>query len=309
MSSPADSDDSAPRRTLPQMQRLMITAEGRTDAGAAVTVLFPFYVGVVRPQPLPEGVAGPLEPERVVMINPLTQSMVLLPAEVTSQQQQQQQQDPEGGTGAGDDEATGSAAATGFLDPFAALLREVMIMSAMEERPGPPPASKASIDALRTVEEGLLAREAADAVEQGCGPQECAVCLEELLLMAAAAESASDEKQGAGQGDDEEATTTTADRNGDEEAASVSPTAAALVVKEMPCGHRYHGDCIEKWLRMHGSCPVCRYRMPEEHEELPKKPATAVASDDRPAAPRAGLWVATAFGFPSPAGAPTDEQQ
>ncbi|XP_027361698.1 E3 ubiquitin-protein ligase MPSR1 [Abrus precatorius] len=34
------------------------------------------------------------------------------------------------------------------------------------------------------------------------------------------------------------------------------------VVKEMPCKHRFHHNCIEKWLGIHGSCPVCRYDMP-----------------------------------------------
>ncbi|XP_038983650.1 E3 ubiquitin-protein ligase MPSR1-like [Phoenix dactylifera] len=29
----------------------------------------------------------------------------------------------------------------------------------------------------------------------------------------------------------------------------------AGVVKEMPCRHRFHGQCIDKWLGMHGSCP------------------------------------------------------
>uniref|UniRef100_A0A0E0D1E3 RING-type domain-containing protein n=1 Tax=Oryza meridionalis TaxID=40149 RepID=A0A0E0D1E3_9ORYZ len=32
--------------------------------------------------------------------------------------------------------------------------------------------------------------------------------------------------------------------------------------KEMPCGHRFHGGCLEKWLRVHGTCPMCRHQMP-----------------------------------------------
>lgn len=39
------------------------------------------------------------------------------------------------------------------------------------------------------------------------------------------------------------------------------------VVKEMPCGHMYHGECIEHWLRIHGSCPLCRYEIPLENGE------------------------------------------
>ncbi|KAG6601438.1 E3 ubiquitin-protein ligase MPSR1, partial [Cucurbita argyrosperma subsp. sororia] len=46
---------------------------------------------------------------------------------------------------------------------------------------------------------------------------------------------------------------------------------AGDLAKQMPCSHKFHGDCIEKWLELHGSCPICRYQMPIDDEDEGKK--------------------------------------
>lgn len=113
-------------------------------------------------------------------------------------------------------------------------------MREFASKEGPKPASKSSIEAMKTV---MISEE-----DGGCDC-ECPICLEDW-------------------------------ENGVE-------------WREMPCGHKYHGGCIEKWLGIHGSCPVCRYKMPVDEEGESKKGSEFGEDEER--GRRGEIWVSFAF--------------
>ncbi|KAK4366628.1 hypothetical protein RND71_014508 [Anisodus tanguticus] len=64
--------------------------------------------------------------------------------------------------------------------------------------------------------------------------------------------------------------------------------------KEMTCKHRYHLDCLDKWLRINGSSPICRYKMPVDEEkvkEVEPHVESHVVSQVLPSKARAALLI------------------
>lgn len=38
-------------------------------------------------------------------------------------------------------------------------------------------------------------------------------------------------------------------------------------LRKMPCGHTFHENCLVTWLKMHNTCPVCRYSLSAQPSE------------------------------------------
>ncbi|PIN13775.1 Anaphase-promoting complex (APC), subunit 11 [Handroanthus impetiginosus] len=172
-----------------------------------ISLFFPFILGLNSISPLQE-TENQETPDRIVLINPFTQGMVVI-------------------------ERSRSNNSNSSSLRFDSFLNDLF-----SGKSGCPPASKASIDAMESVE--IVRGENDD--------EQCVICLEEWE---------SGEK-----------------------------------AKEMPCKHRFHGECIEKWLKIHGSCPVCRYEMPVDENDDEKKRNVGEIEGER----RREIWVSFTFG-------------
>lgn len=70
------------------------------------------------------------------------------------------------------------------------------------------------------------------------------------------------------------------------------------MVKEMPCKYRFHAKCMEKWVGIHGSCPVCRYRTPVDYDEIGQKTEQ-----------RKEIWISFSFNSGRRSGGDSDSNQ
>ncbi|OEL29324.1 hypothetical protein BAE44_0009657 [Dichanthelium oligosanthes] len=52
-------------------------------------------------------------------------------------------------------------------------------------------------------------------------------------------------------------------------------------VRMMPCSHAFHQPCIFNWLKVNGTCPCCRFKLPTDEEQRLLDEQEAATTDGR----------------------------
>ena len=39
----------------------------------------------------------------------------------------------------------------------------------------------------------------------------------------------------------------------------------------LPCGHMFHDKCVTQWLKIHNTCPLCRFELPTDNPEYERQ--------------------------------------
>ncbi|KAI3633391.1 hypothetical protein MIR68_008338 [Amoeboaphelidium protococcarum] len=100
---------------------------------------------------------------------------------------------------------------------------------------GQPPASKDAVDGLKVVDKVCQSVLETD--------PKCAICLEEFP-----SDRVTDKQQ-------------------NQYATANQPSEDTMCIREMPCHHIYHQDCIVHWLERSNYCPKCRYELMTDNED------------------------------------------